>query len=181
MANLGKCSVPRIQYLDGQINKKLPSPRELILQLSSEIDGRLIFVSIDRNYSDTGYEVKYKIKYEKEAKVIASKLGAYLVKDHGTAVYKIFSAEYQSLTKKCKWINDAPLFEEEVELENAIDTASSLDWVMDLSTMHSKNDDLTNKMNQLVQEDDGSVGTFTSTILPSSTRSGGVDASLAPS
>ena len=46
-----------------------------------------------------------KDKYEKEAKVIASKLGAYLVKDHGTAVYKIFSAEYQSLTKKCKWIN----------------------------------------------------------------------------
>ena len=94
MANLRKYSVTVIQYLDRKINKKLPSPRELVLQLSSDIDGRLIFVSIDRNYLDTGYEVKYKIKYEKEAKIIASKLGAYLVKEHGNAVYKIFSAEY---------------------------------------------------------------------------------------
>ena len=94
MANLGKCAVPGIQYLDGQINKKLATLRELILQLSSEIDGSIIFVSIDRNYSDTGFEIKYKVKYEKEAKIIASKLGAYLAKECGSAACKIFSAEY---------------------------------------------------------------------------------------
>ena len=104
-----------------------------------------------------------------------------MVKEYGSAVYKIFSAEYQTLTKQCKWVNDAPLFEEEVELENAIDTVSSLDWLMDISAMPSKHDQLTDKINQLIQEDDGSVGTFTSIIAPSSTRAGGVDASSAPS
>ena len=47
-------------------------------------------------------EYAYKIKYEKESNIIASKLDTYLVKEHGSAVYKIFSAKYQSLMKKCK-------------------------------------------------------------------------------
>ena len=181
MANLGKALVPGIKYLDGNLSKKIPfSPRELMLQLTSEIDGSFIFVSVDRNFTDTAFEVKYKLKYEKEAKIMASKLGAYLVKKHGTTVLKIFSSDYQTLTKNCKWVNNAPLFEEELELETALDAAASLDWVMDLSGMPTQTTTIASQLEQLIQEDDASVGTFTSVIAPTTTRARGGDSSLAP-
>ena len=170
MANLRKALVPGIQYLDGNLSKKIPfSLRELMLQLTSEIDGSFIFVSVDRNFTDTAFEVKYKLKYEKEAKIMASKLGAYLVKKHGTTVYKIFSSDYQTLTKNCKWVNNAPLFEEELELETALDAAASLDWVMDLSDMPTQTTTMASQLEQLIQEDGASFGTFTSVIAPTTT------------
>ena len=182
MANLEKANVPGLQYLDGNISKKIPfSPRELILQLISSIDRSFIFVSVDRNYNDTAFEVKYKLKYEKEAKITASKLGAYLVKKHGTTVYKIFTSDYQVLTRNCKWVNNAPLFEEDLELETALNAAASLDWLMDFSDMQPQNIAIASQLEKLIQEDDISVRTFTSIIALTTTCAGEGNSSLVPS
>ena len=96
-------------------------------------------------------------------------------------MYKIFTSEYQTLTKNCKWVHNAPLFEEEMELETALDTAASLDWVMDLSGIQSHNQTMTSQLDKLIQEDDASVGTFTSVIAPTITCAREGDSSLAPS
>ena len=96
-------------------------------------------------------------------------------------MYKIFTSEYQTLTKNCKWVDNAPLFEEEMQLETALDAAALIDWVMDLSGIQSHNQTMTSQLDKLIQEDDASVGTFTSVIAPTTTCAGEGDSSLAPS
>ena len=95
MSNIGKNSTPGIEYIDGNINKKLgKSQRKLILNIESTIKNPLIFISIDFNYHNTAYKLKYKLKHEKQANLTASKLGPFLKKEYGSDILKIFNPDY---------------------------------------------------------------------------------------
>ena len=64
-------------------------------------------------------------------------------------------------------------------METALDAAALLDWVMDLSGMPTQTTTMASQLEKLIQEDDASVGTFTSVIAPTTTRARGGDSSLA--
>ena len=96
-------------------------------------------------------------------------------------MYKIFTSDYQVLTRNCKWVNNAPLFKEDLELETALDAAASLKWVMDFSDMQPQNIAIASQLEKLIQEDDISVRTFTSIIALTTTCAGEGNSSLAPS
>ena len=83
------------------------------------INVRLI-LTINAQFDDvikTTFEIKYKLKYESEAKLMAYKLGDYLHKLHGKLTLTISSPDHQSLIISVVWEDEIPLYAEDKEIE----------------------------------------------------------------
>ena len=121
-----------INQINGLVSTSIPSsPRQLALQIKSKkVPGQKLFIVIEKNRQGS-CTLFYRKKFYEEASIVADHLLAYFLHLYGEGVLLLFDPYYQDLAKDAKWIEEQPYYEEELELNEAINDDVDLKWIIE--------------------------------------------------
>ena len=114
------------------------SLRQLIMSCKEENNDQ-IFLSVDEGYfKNNGMVIRYKCHYEKQAKLFAHNVGAYLKKEYGTTILEWFDADEQMKINDTQWIDDVPHSKTERELGDICDEIEGMELIKTKSKEESE-------------------------------------------
>ena len=103
----------------------------MALQIESKkVPGQKLFISIEKNHQGL-YTLFYRKNFYKEASTVVDHLPAYFLHLYREGVLSLFDPYYQDLAKDAKWIEGQPCYEEELELNEAINDDVDLKWMIE--------------------------------------------------